>query len=176
MRGARAAVAALLTAAVVLPAAGCGKDKPKIPRSDSDALVALLREVERQDAKRACKTVSRTIATLQSRVETLPARTDSDIRSTLRDGVTNLRNLVATDCATVKPKPKKPTTTTETQTEPTTTTTEPPTTTTTTTPSTNTGTTTTQPPPPSTQTQPNTSGGSGPGAKKKAGKKSRNGK
>ena len=161
----------MLAAAIALPIAGCGKDEPKIPRSDARDLVILLRAVERQDAKRSCRVVSRTIATLQSRVETLPANTDSDIRSTLRDGVTNLRNLVATDCATVKPKPKKPTTTTETQTqptttsEPTTTTTSPPTTTTTSPPTTNTQTSTS-----TGTTTTNSSGGTPSGKKSKKAK------
>jgi hypothetical protein len=164
----------VLAVAIALPVTGCGKDKPKIPRSDAGDLVALLQAVQREDAKKACDAVSGTIAELQSRVESLPSSTDSDIVGTLRDGVTNLRNLVATDCATVKPKKKPETTTTETTTEPSTTTSEP--STTTAPPST---TTQTQPPTTHTQSSPNTgttttnsSGGAGsPGAKKKAGGK-----
>jgi hypothetical protein len=121
MRGSRVIAAAVLVA-LALPVAGCGKDKPGIPRSDASELVTLLRAVERQTAKHGCTSVSRTISELQAKVETLPANTDPDVTATLRDGISNLRNLVASECATVKPKPKKPTTTTETQT------TEPPTT------------------------------------------------
>jgi hypothetical protein len=169
MRGTRATVA-VLAAAIALPAAGCGKDKPKIPQSDARDLVILMKAVQRQDKKKACDSVSRTIAALQSRVETLPANTDPDIRASLRDGVTNLRNLVATDCATVKPKPKE-TTTTETQTEPSTTTTQPSTTTTTPTTTTQTQTTPSTQSTPSTPSTPsNPSGGAGAGGAKKAAK------
>jgi hypothetical protein len=170
MRATRAA-AAVLAAAIALPVAGCGKDKPKIPRSDARDLVILLKAVQRQDAKKACNTVDRTIAALQRRVEELPTNTDSDIVGSLRDGVTNLRNLVATDCATVKPKKKPETTTTETTTEPSTTTTQPSTTTTTPTTTTQTQTTPSTQSTPSTPSTPsNPSGGAGAGGAKKAAK------
>jgi hypothetical protein len=159
--------AVLVVTALTLPVAGCGKDKPGIPRTDATDLITLLRAVERQTAKKGCVTVARTISTLQARVETLPTNTDADVRATLRDGVTNLRNLVASECATVKPKPKKPTTTTETQT------TEPPTTETQTTLPPTTAPPPTAPPTtstPSTSTSTNTSGGSPSGKKAKKAK------
>jgi hypothetical protein len=158
--------------ALVLPVAGCGKDKPKIPGADASELVTLLQAVQRQTAKHGCTTVSRTLTTLQARVEALPPKTDPDIVSTLRDGIGNLQNLVASECATVKPKPKKPTTTTETQT------TSPPTTSPPTTSPPTTSPPTTSPPttsPPTTSPPTNTSGGSSPGNGKK-GKKAAKGK
>jgi hypothetical protein len=157
-------MAMVVAVALALPVAGCGKDKPGIPRADAAELVTLLRAVERQTAKHGCTSVSRTISELQAKVEALPANTDGDVVDSLRDGVSNLRNLVASECATVKPKPKKPTTTTETQT------TEPPTTETqTTTPPPTTSPPTTSPPttsPPTTSPPSNPSGGA-PGNKKK---------
>ena len=165
MRVQRGTAALLMAAAAVaVPLAGCGKAKPKIPRTDARALVRLLHRVEALDKGKAsgCSTLAQsTLPELELRVNSLPAKTDPDIRGTLQDGVSNLRNLVAVDCTQVKPKPP-PATQTQTQTQPppTTTTTSPPSTTTTTSPPT---TSTTPKPPPSTSTQPNTSGGAGAG-------------
>jgi cell division protein FtsN len=169
MTPSRTTAIVLAAAAAAFPLAGCGKDKPKIPRSDARSLVALLRTVQRQADAHACTTVKSTLSSLESRVETLPAKTDPDIRSSLRDGLSNLRELVASDCTQVKPKPKE--TTSDTTSEPTTT---PPTETqpTTTEKTTNTDTTTTQTTPTQTtptETTPQTtpSGGTPPGQQKK---------
>jgi cell division septation protein DedD len=99
--------ATLLTAILLaVPLAGCGKDKPKIPRSDARSLVALLGTVKRQTDARACRTVETTIESLERRTEALPSNTDEDIRSSLRDGIANLRELVADECSGVKQKPE----------------------------------------------------------------------
>jgi hypothetical protein len=164
MRMQRGTAALLIAAvAVAVPLAGCGKAKPKLPRTDARALIRLLHRVDALDKTTAssCATLAHsTLPELELRVNTLPAKTDPDIRGTLQDGVSNLRNLVAVDCTQVKPTPP-PATQTQTQTQPppTTTTTSPPSTTTTSPPTT----TTTPKPPPSTSTQPNTSGGAGAG-------------
>lgn len=143
---------------LALPLSGCGKDKPKIPRGHARTLVALLETTERQADAKSCVTVKSTIASLQTRVANLPARTDSDVRDSLRDGIANLRSLVSAECSLEKPKPKKEDTgstdttdeatsdtTQETTTETTETTTDTTTDTTPTTPTTNT--TPTTPPP-----------------------------
>jgi hypothetical protein len=111
VNGTRTTAAAMAAAALLaLPLAGCGKEKPKIPRSAARDLVALLQTVQRQTGAKACTTVERTIESLERRTSALPSKTDDDIRTSLRDGITNLRELVASDCSQVKPKP---TTTTE---------------------------------------------------------------
>ena len=157
------ALAAVAAAALALPLAGCGKEKPKIPRDNARALVALLGTAERQSDAHACVTVSRTISSLQTRVEGLPSRTDSDIRDSLRDGIARLRTLVAAECATEEPKPKEPDTSGDTSSD---TSTEAPSTTTTTEepPS-------TTEPPPTTAPTPPPSGGSPPDDSKGNGKK-----
>jgi hypothetical protein len=164
VRGTTATVAAATLLA--LPLAGCGKDKPKIPRSDAQAIVALLRSADARAAAKACTGLQKvTVPELDARLSALPPNTDPDIRDSLRQGVDNLRNLIAIQCSTVKPKPQQTTTTTTPST--TQSTTQPATTqqTTTTQPTTTTQTTTTQPP-----TQPPTSpsGGSPPPKGKKA--------
>jgi outer membrane murein-binding lipoprotein Lpp len=158
MRDLRATSALVLAAAALgLPLAGCGKDKPKLPRSDSRSITRLLRQVDSRARRKKCdELAASTIPTLEARVSTLSPTIDADIRATLRDGVDNLRSLVTLQCTGVKPEP--PTTSVETQTP----TLEPPpstTTTTTTTPSTTTHTKppTTQPP----TTQPPTTSPSG---------------
>jgi hypothetical protein len=177
MTGRRALIGLGIAAALALPIAGCGKDKPKIPRDNARALVALLGTVQRQSDAHACVTVERTISSLQTRVEALPSKTDPDIRASLRDGIAHLRTLVTAECATQKPKPKDQTTTTDTQSTDTTTGTTTDTTTgTSTSTSTDTSTQTT-PTTPSTQTTPSTppSGGTpsdqGHGGGKAKGKK-----
>jgi hypothetical protein len=168
----------LLAAATLLalPLAGCGKDKPKIPRSDARSLATLLETVKRQTDAHACRTVEQTIASLERRTEALPSDTDGDIRSSLRDGIANLRELVRSDCFPSEKKPKtestdtttsEPNTSTDTTTDTNTDTTTD-TTTDTNPPDTNTDTETT--PPDTTPTTP--SGGVGPpGQQKKKGKK-----
>jgi hypothetical protein len=158
----------LAAAAAAFPLAGCGKDKPKIPHSDARSLVALLRTVQRQADAHACTTVKSTLSSLESRVETLPAKTDPDIRSSLRDGLSNLRELVASECTQTKRKPKE--TTSESTSEPTETqTTEAPPTTTETTNTQTTETQTTETQTTNTETTPETtpSGGTPPGQQKK---------
>jgi hypothetical protein len=164
--------------ALALPLAGCGKEKPKIPRSDARDLVALLQTVQRQTDAKACRTVERTIESLERRTDALPSKTDKDIRTSLRDGIANLRELVASDCAEKKRKPEETTDTETTDTE--TTETEPtetePTTETTTetTPDTNTDTTPDTTPDTEPDTPPDTTPSGGavpPGQQKKKGKK-----
>jgi hypothetical protein len=163
---------------VALPLAGCGKEKPKIPRSDARSLVALLETVKRQTDAHACTTVERTIASLERRTEALPSNTDGDVRSSLRDGIANLRELVRSDCFPSQKKPKtestdtttsEPDTSTDTTSDTNTDTTTD-TTTETTPPDTNTNTDTTPPDNGNTDTTP--SGGVGPpGQQKKNGGK-----
>ena len=160
----RTAVLMMTAVAVAVPLAGCGKSKPKLPRGDAHGLVRLLRQVESRDkgGVRGCRLLAQsTLPELKLRVNTLPAKTDPDIRGTLQDGVSNLQNLVSADCSQV-PSTPPPATQTQTQTQPppTTTTSTPSTTTQTTTKSTP---TTTPKPPPTTTPPPNTSGGAGAG-------------
>ena len=158
-----------MAAALALPVAGCGKAKPKIPSTDAQHMIALLRQADARAVANACRGLqATTLPDLQVAVEQLPAKTDPDIRNTLRDGIANLRTLVTAQCATQTPKPT-PTTPSTTApppstTAPPTTNTAPPTTNTNTntTPNTNTNTT----PNPNTNTTP--SGGSPSGKAKKA--------
>jgi hypothetical protein len=165
MTGTRGAAVVALAAALALPIAGCGKDKPKIPRSDAQALIALLRQADARAAAKSCTGLeNRTLPELEARVSSLPANTDLDIRTTLRDGIDNLRNLIAVQCSTVKPKPKQSTTTTDTTTQaPTTTQTQ-----TQTQPPTQTSPPTTNTTPPTTTTPPTGPTGGSPSGKGKA--------
>jgi hypothetical protein len=160
-----------MAAALALPVAGCGKAKPKIPRSDAQHLIALLRQADARAAKHSCTGLqATTLPDLQVQVEQLPANIDPDIRNTLRDGISNLRTLVTAQCATQTPKPKQ-TSTPSTTAPPPSTVTVPPTTNTAP-PSTSTPPPSTSTPPPSTSTPPSTpSGGSPSGGKPKAKKK-----
>jgi hypothetical protein len=165
MRRGRSVTAVVLAAALLVPIAGCGKSKPKLPKQDARALVSLLHQADSRAQAKSCDALlKRTLPRLEVHLNTLPANVDPDIRDTLRQGIANLRTLAVAQCSGVKPKPTPTNTETQTQTQPppTTTTTTPPTTTTTTTtpPSTNTKPQTT-PPPPS-----NPSGGTPPGGGK----------
>ena len=104
----------VVTGALALPLAGCGEDKPQIPSADARGLITVLETVRRQTEAHACTTVEVSIASLERRTEALPSNTDEDIRSTLNDGIANLRELVASECAQEKPKPEKDTTDTTT--------------------------------------------------------------
>jgi hypothetical protein len=174
MSGERTTLAVLAAVVLALPVAGCGKDKAQIPRSDARSLVAVLETVKRQTDAHSCTTVERTIQSLERRTEALPSGVDEDVRSSLRDGIANLRELVAGECSQVEKKPEtdstdtstsEPDTSTETQPDTSTETTSPDTSTETTPPDTNTETT-----PPPTDTTPTTpSGGVPPGQQKKHG-------
>jgi hypothetical protein len=169
---ATATLVAALALALAAPLAGCGKDKPKIPRADARELVTLLEQAQRRAEKNPCgvSLTQLTLPELQSRVAALPSRTDSDIRVTLRDGVDQLRELVAAQCAQEKPKKPKETTTESTESQPSTqtdTTTDTQTDTNTDT-ETDTNTDTNTEPVPPTDTTPTTpSGGTPPGQQKK---------
>jgi hypothetical protein len=173
MRAARLTAVPLAVAALALPLAGCGKDKPKMPSSDARQLIALLEEAKRRAAAHACRDLTvennPTLPALQRQVASLPSNVDSDIRSTLEDGVANLRQLVAAECSTQQQKPEQPTTE-STTTEPST---QTQTQTHTTTQSTQTQPTTNSQPTTNTQPQDNTgpSGGVPPGQQKKSGSK-----
>lgn len=172
---ARATATLAAAALLALPLAGCGKSGPKIPRSDARSLIAVLETVKRQTDAHACRTVERTLESLERRVDALPSRTDGDIRSSLVDGVQNLRELVAAECGQVQQKPK--TESTDTTTSESTTTSEPTTntntdttteTTTQTNPNTNTTPSTDTSTTPNTTPEPPSGGAPGPGQGKKA--------
>ena len=120
---ARATVAAVVAGALAVMAAGCGEDKKQIPRDDARGLEVVLRVAERQSEAGACSTLVRnTIPSLERRVRELPDRVDQDVRDSLTDGVSNLRNLAVAECTSQERKREKTETeTTETETEPTTT-------------------------------------------------------
>jgi hypothetical protein len=167
----------MLTAlvALALPLVGCGADKKQIPREDARKLVVVLQVAQRQADAHSCTTVENTLQSLERRVEALPSSTDEDVRSSLRDGIENLRSLIAGDCSQVKKEKPKTESTDTTTSEPTTTSD----TTTETNPDTTTETTTETNPDTNTDTTPNTtpdngnttpeppSGGSPPGKLKK---------
>lgn len=120
MSALRTTAAVVTAAALALPVAGCGEDKKQIPRGDARRLEAVLKTVQRQTDAKSCRAVEQTQASLERRVEALPSGVDGDVRSSLRDGVAHLRELVAGECTQAK-KPKTESTETTT-TEPTTTT------------------------------------------------------
>jgi hypothetical protein len=115
---------AVAAGALALAAAGCGADKKQIPRSDSRGIQAVLRTAERQSEAGSCNTLIRdTIPSLERRVRALPDRTDEDVRDSLTDGISNLRNLAVAECTSQE---RDETTETTETTEPTTTEAPPP--------------------------------------------------
>jgi septal ring factor EnvC (AmiA/AmiB activator) len=148
---------AVLAAALSLGA--CGKDEgDPIPAGQAQALIRGLDTAQRQADNGACSTLlNTTIPALEKRAQRLKSTVGSDVRTTIQDGVAQLRQL-ATDQCTAKQQQQQPTTSDTTTSETTTseTTTSDTTTTDTTTsdtttdtapPPTDTGTTTTVPPP-----------------------------
>jgi cell division septation protein DedD len=145
---------------------GCGGSGAKVPSSNAADLISHLQDAQRlSSGKPDCTSLTTTtIPALEQGVASLPAKTDSDIRGTIKDGIDNLKNLIAAKCAT-KSKSSSTTTTSSSTSSST------PTTTTTTT------TTSSSPPPPpppthTTTTSPtpppsNPSGGVPPGQAKK---------
>jgi cell division protein FtsN len=171
----------LAAAAGALWAAGCGhKQGAPIPAADANNIIGRLQEAQRRSDAHACHDLrTDTLPILQQQVTSLPQNVDSNVRATLQDGVSHLKDLIQQQCSTQTQTTTTPTTTTQTtptqttptQTTPTQTTTTPRTTTTphtTTTPTTTTTTphTTTTPPAP---TPPGQGGVSPPGQVKKGG-------
>ena len=146
-----------------LVVAGCGDKEPGVPRSDARELIALLKSAQSEsDDPQKCEELAATIRDIQSKVESLPAKTDRDVRDSLENGVKNLAESARSQCEETTTTETTPDTTTIPTTPPPSTETTPPETTppeTTppeTTPPETTPPTTTPPPPP-------TTGGTGPG-------------
>lgn len=131
-------------ALAVVPLAGCGNKAPGIPRGNASELIVLLKKAQvESDDPRRCNRLAATIRDIAAKVRALPAKTDKDVRDSLRNGVRNLAASARQQCA------KADTTTTTTPTVPTTETAPPPTTDATPPPTTD-----STPPPPSTATTP----------------------
>ena len=163
-RGGLRVVPALLlgAGAAVLVSCGSSSTKGLIPLASSEPLQSDFQEVS-QDAQAgngSCSATETALAKTERDFRALPGNVDAGLRTTLREGIENLRTRALALCAhpsstqstTTAPK----TTTTPTTTTPTTTTTTP----TTTTPTTPTTPTTTTPP---TTTSPGGPGGGGGG-------------
>ena len=128
----------LIAAAVVAGAiAGCGDEKPQIPSDEAREIVRRLQEADRRISEDppVCGDLSEdTIPALESQVANLPEDVDPDIRETLDEGVSHLRDLLEAECSERREEPDtdttdetEPPTTDETQ-PPTTDETQPPTT------------------------------------------------
>jgi hypothetical protein len=151
---------------VAVPLAGCGNKDPGIGKRDASELTRLLRKVQAaSDDPQRCDELAAGIVAVRAKVRQLPAKVDSDVRESLRNGVKNLTDSARAQCAKTKTTPTQTTPTETTPTE-----TVPPVPTETTPPP---STATTPPPPPSQTTPPPTNippipttpgtGGTGPG-------------
>ena len=167
----RLATAVAVCAALVF--AGCGNGNEKtIPHDDGATLIRLLKQA-RDDAgdRSKCDSLERTIASIQARVQSLPASVDKDTRDSLTNGVSNLSDSARQECQKTQTTTTKSTPTTPPQTTPTTPSTTTPTTPPQTTPTTPSNTT------PSTPTQPTTpNNGGAPGPSTAPGQQKGNGK
>jgi hypothetical protein len=117
----RRLTALIACAVLVLAAGGCGKKKaPGIPRSDASELVQLLKTARASagDPQR-CETLLGTISDLQTKVASLPAKVDRDVRESLANGVNNLSVSAQTQCEQTQTTPTTPTVPTVPQTTPT---------------------------------------------------------
>jgi hypothetical protein len=104
----RGTLAAVLSVASVVVAAGCGGDEGRpIPASTARDIVARLDEVERRVAANACNDVrSDSLPALEQQVAGLPGGVDPNVRSTLENGLGRLRELVEAEC--VEPQTQPP--------------------------------------------------------------------
>ena len=113
MRIDRRHLVALLGAASL--AAGCGSDEekpePSIPAASAQELERYLDEVQRrfdsgtdENNPGACEDIEeQSFPEIQRIVEGLPSDVDSEVRSTLEDGLARLRELTQEGCAGVEP-------------------------------------------------------------------------
>jgi outer membrane biosynthesis protein TonB len=138
----------LLVATFALAACG-GDDRGQgIPQNTASSLLSELAAVQNrldQGSVGACEDViDESVPAIQKKLDSLPEKTDSELRTALEDSFTKLRTLSEQTCddRRQKAEDKKKTTTTETTPPPTTTETEPP------------PTTTTETTPPTTETTP----------------------
>jgi hypothetical protein len=94
------ALAAVLAAAALGLAAGCGgEEAAPIPTRSARDIVTRLDEVERRVAADACNDVRQdSLPALEREVGELPERVDPAIRSTLEDGLGRLEELVQAEC------------------------------------------------------------------------------
>jgi TolA-binding protein len=144
----RLLVLSLLLATLALAACG-GDDKGQgIPQGTASELLSELASVQNrldQGSVGACEDViDESVPAIQKKLDSLPEKTDAELRSALEDSVTNLRTLSEQTCddRRQEAEDKKQTTTTETTPPPATTENEPP------------PTTTTETEPPTTETTP----------------------
>jgi hypothetical protein len=109
----RRGLATLLALGAVLPFAGCGRDEGKpIPRNQARLLVIGLTTAQRQADSGSCGTLLKTtIPALEARAQKISTRVGTDVRQTIRDGISHLRDLAQQDCS----QPQTPTTTDTTQ-------------------------------------------------------------
>ncbi len=100
--------------ALALAAAGCGgDDKGKIAQSRADRIVERLNAVDQGVQDGDCGAAARAVRALRDEIGSLPRATDRRLRARLEQGVVNLGERFATECAANKPE----TTTTETETD-----------------------------------------------------------
>ena len=107
---------ALAAAAGAFWAAGCGhKQGSPIPAADANDIIGRLQEAQRRSDAHACHDLRiDTLPVLERQVGNLPQNVDSNVRATLQDGVSHLRDLVQQQCSTqtqttTTPTPPAPT-------------------------------------------------------------------
>jgi outer membrane biosynthesis protein TonB len=89
-----------IAALTALAVTGCGGDENGVPRGESDALRNALRQVKRDLEPLDCDQLSDvSVPAVEAQVQNLPDDVDADVRETIEDGVAELRNLVAQECA-----------------------------------------------------------------------------
>jgi hypothetical protein len=114
--------AASVAVLVAAWAAGCGGEGD-IPSRQAELLVSGLDRVSESVEAGRCPQALASVASVERRLGRLSSDVDRDVRSTLDDGVDDLRQLVARDCEAPPPPAPEPTPTettpTETETTPT---------------------------------------------------------
>lgn len=112
---------ALTLTAVLLAGCGSSKPGPQIPAQQASNIIGRLQEAQRRSDARACHDLqTNTIPALEQQVAALPPNLDQNVRTTVTNGISRLKDLVGQQCA-AKPQQQQQTTQT-TQTAPPTTT------------------------------------------------------
>jgi hypothetical protein len=90
-----------IAALAAVAAAGCGDDEEKgVPNQESRALRQSLGDVKRALAGPDCDALSdELVPAVEIQVQNLPDDVGADVRDTIEDGVAELRQLVAEECA-----------------------------------------------------------------------------
>jgi DNA primase len=143
---------------VLLPGCGGGSKGAKIPTSQANQMIALVRLADRQSAAGTCSGAQDKVRRAEAVLQTVPNNVNRSVRQGIADGLAHLNSLIQSECQRPQKTQTQPQTTpTQTQTQ--TTPTQTPTTPTVTTPTVPTPTVTTPTTPtPTTPTTPTTTG------------------